>query len=226
VVVTATLAIALPVLAVRDPALAARIAAEGHLLESLQAALLGASAFLSATRAFRRARAGAPRALEVLLTVLIASVVSGELDLDLRLFGIRIIHTRFFVSPAVWLPYRVVAALGLGAFYGAIAWYCIRHRRPILAAARGLPARPWGQLLLTGLLVFGLVQVFEDPLGRVAAVPRFFLEESLELIGAVYIVFATIDGVRSPVAQPGAATVTAVEFPEGRTTGRPRSSGG
>jgi hypothetical protein len=195
-VLTVILGVALIPIARRDPATAALIAREGGVIENTQVVLAAASGVLGASRALAARSRGQTVSREIFMTVLVLALTWGELDLDLRLFGLRVIHTKFFVTPAVWLPYRLLAALALAAFYAAIAWYAWRHRAVLLGAAWRMPFQAWGQLLLAGFVLFGLVQALEDPIGQIPHVPRSYLEESVELIAYVYFLLAMIDLVR------------------------------
>ena len=46
-------------------------------------------------------------------------------------------------------------------------------------------AQPWGRVLATSLAIAVLTEVFEKQLGHVPGVPRFFLEELLELVSSI-----------------------------------------
>jgi hypothetical protein len=176
-----------------DFELAEWLAAEGHALEITQAALFLVSGFLSGARGIRRARQGHAPAPELLLTFVFGVLLFGELDLDRRLFGIRVVHTRFFANATVWLPYRVLAALVIVGSYAVVGTYCARHRREIARLRHQLTRRPWGHLLIAGAGLFGLVQILEHPLGRIPSMPRFYVEESLELVAAVYLLIAMVE---------------------------------
>ncbi|MBI4588903.1 MAG: hypothetical protein HY725_08675, partial [Candidatus Rokubacteria bacterium] len=58
--------------------------------------------------------------------------------------------------------------------------------------ARRLTAEPWGHLLLAGAAIFGFVQLFERRLNHWLLLPRNFLEESLELVAALYFLLAMV----------------------------------
>jgi hypothetical protein len=117
-------------------------------------------------------------------------IVIGEVDLDKRLFGVKIIATRFFTDSQVFLPYRILAvAVVIGAPL-AVGVYALRHWRPLWRSGVDSLRHSWGQVLLAAVLIFAAVEIFERPLGRVSGFPRYFLEESLELITAIWFLLA------------------------------------
>ena len=61
--------------------------------------------------------------------------------------------------------------------------------------------------VLPALVLFGLAQVLERPLARIHGVPRYMIEEALELIAAGWLCIALfararVAGVRSLPSQP------------------------
>jgi hypothetical protein len=168
-----------------NPGLAARISTEDHLLEWTQVALLAWAGWLTVRAGWRLARGGRPVVLDVLLGAGFAVLLIGELDLDRRVTGMKVLATRFFVNPQVPLAYRLVAGAILVGVPLGLAVYALCRRAELRAAARRLLREPWGQVVLAGIVLFGLTEVFERPLGRVPGLPRLVLEETLELAAAI-----------------------------------------
>lgn len=186
-------ALALTALVAWDLRLAGRLAAEDHVIEWIQAALLGGAAALSGRRALSLVGDSRPAAPDVLLTFLFATMVIQELSMGYRLLGIHIVLPRFFVNPAVWFPCRILAALVIGGVPLGVAAYAFRHRGHVWRAARGLMGEPWGHLFLAGVAVFGFAQLFERRMKTLLPLPRNFMEESLEMVAALYFFLGMIE---------------------------------
>jgi hypothetical protein len=162
------------------PSAAVRGVREGGAVEWAQVALaLVALGFIAA----------APRRspLDALLATLLAVLVASEIDLDRRLLGLAVVDWDFFLSGAVPLGARVVAGAGLSGTALALGADAAVHRRALLEEALAARRRAWGPLLLAGILLFGAPQICERCMTRLLPPPRYFLEESLELAGAVYV---------------------------------------
>jgi len=203
VLLTVAAVLALGVLLAWDIRLAARWVAEDNIIEWIQVGLLAGAFALGARGLTRLPAAGRGAATDLLLTFLFGVLLIGELDLDYRLFGVHVLATRFFMKPAVWLPYKILAALIIGGTYLAVGIYAFRHRKDFWQEARRLTTEPWGQLFLAGAAIFGFAQLFERQLNHWFLLPRNFFEESLELIAAIYFLLAMIERSRSTREPPG-----------------------
>jgi hypothetical protein len=168
-----------------DPHLTERLAREDDVIESLQTAMFVLALGLALRSAWQTWGAGESPVFEVLVGAMLAGLIIGEVDLDRVLVGQKIISTRFLIDADVWVGWRALAAVAVVGPPLALAVYALRRRVELLAAVRQALAEPAGRVFLAGLVIFGLTEVFERQLGRVPGVPRYFLEETLELIAAV-----------------------------------------
>jgi hypothetical protein len=171
--------------AVVDPALAARLSAENQAVEWIQATLCVGAALAMAARAGARLAAGRPAALEILMAAGFAGLFIGEVDLDKRVLGVKIISTRFFVDGRVGLPWRALAVLVVVGVPLALAIFAVVRRGEIWREGRRLLGTPRGRVLAAGLVLFGITELFEGALGRVPGLPRLFMEELLELTASI-----------------------------------------
>jgi hypothetical protein len=177
-----------------DPDVAGRLAAEDHLLEWAQVGLLLAAAVLGARGALAGAPAWRPRPPGVLLTVGLVGILMGEVDLDRRLFGVKVVATRFLFDGRVWLPFRVLVGAVLAAVPMALGWYALRRRADLVAALARLARAPSGQVLLAGVLLFALTEALEAPLGHLPWLPRYVAEEPLELVAGIWVLLGLVGG--------------------------------
>lgn len=191
IVLTVLTLVTLSALLVVNPRVAADIVRENHAVEWLQVALFAVTAVVALAAARRP-----PAALDVILALLFAAFVEVELDLDQRVFGRPVIDKRFLLSRTVPLPTRLLVALVLLGLAAGVLGYVWWRRAEFLRAVRALMREPWGRLLVVGLALFVAVQVFEKALGRALPLPKYFLEESLELIVALYCLVAVVEHAR------------------------------
>jgi hypothetical protein len=172
---------------VLDPPLADRLSREDDIIEWLQTALFALAAALAVRAAWDTWRAGASPILEILVAALLTSLVIGEVDLDRIVVGRKIISTRFLVDARVWIGWRTLALVSLVAPPAALAIYAFRRRTELAAGIRRAVGESWGRVLLAGLVIFGLTEAFERPLGRIPGFPRYIIEEAFELIAAIFL---------------------------------------
>jgi hypothetical protein len=185
-------ALVLGSLIVVDPGLAGRLAAEDAEIEWIQVVLCSVALLVSLGSAWTSYRSGHPVLLNVLIVAALAAIVIGEVDIDKRLFGVKIISTRFFVDPHIFLPYRMLAVAVVVGVPLAIGLYALRNWRQLWLSGVDALRHAWGRVLLAGVLTFVAAQIFERPLGRVPGFPRFFLEEALELVAAIWFMLAVM----------------------------------
>ena len=174
-----------------DPAFADRLSREDDVVEWVQAALFALAAISAVASAWATRRSGASPVLEILIAGMLTGLVIGELDLDKMLLGRKIISTRFLVDNRVGFGWRALAALAVGAPPVALAIYALRRRTELISAIRRALGEPWGRALVVGVVIFGLTEVFEKPLGRIPGLPKYFLEETLELIAGIWLSVGT-----------------------------------
>ncbi len=168
-----------------DRDLADRVTHENGPVEWLQAALFALAALIAVRTAHHLWRAGASPVFEVLVTAMLAGLVIGEIDLDRLIFGRTIIYTRFLVDTRVWLGWRALALLVMALPPVVLAFYALRRRRDLVAAIRRAMLEPAGRVFIAGVIIFGLTEVLEKPLGRVPGLPRYMAEEVLELVSGI-----------------------------------------
>ena len=173
-------------IAVINPALGERLSREDGVVEWLQAVLFAIAAVAALRIAWDLSRAGVSPVFEILVAATLIGLDIGEVDLDKVLVGRKIISTRFFVDAGVPLAGRLIAALVLVLPPVALAVYSWRHRIDLLRAILAALSAPSGRVLAGGLLIFGVTEVFEKPLGHVPGLPTFFVEESLELVAGIW----------------------------------------
>jgi RND family efflux transporter MFP subunit len=168
-----------------DPALAARLVREDGPVEWTQAALLVAALAMAVACGLALARLERPVSADVVLAAMMAGLAIGEMDLDKRLFGMKLISTKFFVNPSFPLGYRILGFLLVVGPPVALAVYAWRWRAELWAAAVRALREPWGQVFAAGAAVLGFTEIFERQLGYMPGYPRNFLEEGLEVCAAV-----------------------------------------
>ena len=170
-----------------NPPLAHWLTIEDGVVEWLQVGLDAAAVGLIGRHLVRD---GGRSPLDVLTVVALLGLIIGELDVDRRLLGTKIISTAFFFKAKYALPWRLLAALVVVGVPAAVGIYALRHVRTLWREGCAALAQPWGRVLAASAAVLILTEIFERPLGRVPGVPHFFLEETLELVASIGIVVA------------------------------------
>jgi hypothetical protein len=180
------------VLALVNPSLAERLSVEDGVIEWLQVFLYSAAALLFGRHIVRTVGDGrrGVSPLDVLTVAALAGLVIGETDLDRRLFGTKVIATKFFVKSSVALPWRALAALVVVGVPAALGIYALMRIRVLWRDGWAALDQPWGRVLAASTALLLLTEVAERHLRIVPGVPRYFIEETLELIAALGIVVA------------------------------------
>jgi hypothetical protein len=192
------LAISLVAMVVIAPGLAGRLVHEDGLVEWLQVALtLAALGFVARSAARRFSPA------DIVGAAILVELIVAELDLDRRLIGISVIDWKFFRRAMIPLPVRVLVAAVVVGLVSAFLVYAALRWRALWNEAHAGFRDGWAQLLVVGLVLFGIPQPCERCMNHVLPLPPYFLEESLELLGLLYVVLAT--AARSH-RDPGAGT--------------------
>jgi len=186
----AVVVLVLTILFAVDWDLADRFTREDAAVEWLQAVVFAAAGVFAVLSARCRWRAGVSPVAEVLVAAMMAGLIIGEVDLDRLLFGRKIIGTRFLVDARVALGWRVLALTVMALPPVVLGLYALRRWRELLAAVIRAFAEPAGRVFIAGVVIFGLTELFEKPLGRIPGLPRFMVEEALELVAGVCFVVA------------------------------------
>ena len=173
------------------PRLALSVVQEDGAVEWLQVALFIAAA-VTALVIGRRP----PTVLNVLLALLFGMFVELEVDLDRRMFGRPVIDKRFLLDANIALLPRLLTVLVLGGLAIAVVVYVWHRRAELVGAIAAMLRTPGGHIVLAGLGVIAIVQVFEKSLNFALPLPRYLLEESLELIAALYCFLGVLAHVR------------------------------
>jgi hypothetical protein len=147
-------------------------------------ALVGAGFVIGA--AVRRFAAG-----DVLLVAFLAELAVAEVDLDRRVFGIAVIDSKFLLGTGAPLSHRVLAGAVIVGTVTALLGYAIWKWREILGEALDGLRAVWGPLLVVALVLLAIPQPCERCL-NVGPFPDYFLEETLELLGTLYVVLAMV----------------------------------
>ncbi|RPH78159.1 MAG: hypothetical protein EHM88_16515, partial [Candidatus Rokuibacteriota bacterium] len=127
---------ALLAVTIHDPALSARLVAEGRFVESLQVVLAIGAGVLAFRQGRAARRAGRPATLEVGIVAAMAMICIGEIDLDRILFGTKVISTRFFVSPGHPLAERALAVAVIVGVPAALGVWLLIHVRQLWQVGR------------------------------------------------------------------------------------------
>jgi len=178
--------IVLSAIALVDPTLAERFTAENGVVERLQVLLDAGAAVLFARHLVRDAsRTGRVSPLDVVIVASLIGLIIGEVDLDRLVFGTKVVSTRFLVNARVALQWRVIAAVVVVGVPVAIGMSALVRVRLVWRDSWAAVAQPWGRVLAAAVALAILTELFERPLGHVPGVPRYFLEELLELVAGI-----------------------------------------
>lgn len=191
IVMTVTIAVALLALLHFAPRQAAAIVREDGPVEWLQVVLFAGAGVAGLVAAHR---SSAPP--NILLALLFGLFIELELDLDQRVFGRPVIDKRFVFDARQPPALRALTVLVIVGFVVMVALYAWRHRRELWLAVRELPGATGGGVLIAGLVLIAVVEAFEKSLGRLLPHPRYFLEESFELIAAALCFLGMVDRTR------------------------------
>ena len=187
-----------------DPRRAGELVTEDGPVEWAQAGLLVTSLLVTLPRTIRRLVRGQSAVPELLFGALLLVGITVELSLH-SWVGFRFRHWRLSlrrsadpVFPWVVLALSLIAGL-------AVVRHVIRHRRSLLSMVRRLPRSRWGQLTIAGAAVYAVTLVFQKPIDHLMREPSYFLEESIELVGTLWLCLAAWELARTPAGEDGEA---------------------
>ena len=172
-------------LVVWNPSLAHDLSRESGVLETAQVMLCGACGLIALSSARALIRAGRPVVLDAVIVAAMTALVIGEIDLDRQLFGVKVIHTRFFVNASVPPGLRALAALVVVGVPLVFSVWALRRWRSLWHDAVVALREPWGQVFAGGTVIFAIAEIFEKSLARAVFAPRNSLEETLELAASI-----------------------------------------
>lgn len=177
-----------------DVGLAARLTAEDGLIEWLQVLLFAGAALTSArlgTLEWAARRSGAP---DVLLTASFVFIAISEMELPRRILGKSIKIGRLAREVAAGFPRESIFVLVVAGLVVGLGVYTLRHRAELVAWGCSALETAWGRLLLLGVSILVLTEIFERSLNRLlgSGLPRPLLEETLELLAALYCFLAML----------------------------------
>jgi hypothetical protein len=196
--------VVLSAVALVDPALAGRLTVEHGVVEWVQVLFEGVAAAVFGRHMVRdAARVGRVSPLDVVIVASLVGLVIGEVDLDRLMFGTKIIATKFFVDARVAFVWRLLAMLVVVGVPLAIGVFALVRVRAFWRDGWAAVAQPWGRVLAASVAVAILTELFEKPLGHVPGVPRYFLEELLELVAAIGFLVAALGRRSTPTPRPG-----------------------
>ena len=178
-----------------DPGLAARLVREDGPIEWLQVILLAGTALITARLAtieWAEGRSGAP---DLLLTAGFALLAFCEMELPRRILGKSTKIARLAREVAAGMPRETVIVLLVAGVAVALGVYAFRYRADIVIWGWSVLETAWGRLLLLGVSLLVFTELFERSLNNQmagAGLPKPLLEESLELLAALYCFLAML----------------------------------
>jgi hypothetical protein len=183
-----------------DLGLAGPLMSEDGPVEWLQVVLFAGAALIAARFATLEWAACRSGAADVLLTAGFAFVAMSEMEVPRRLLGKSIRIGRLARDVAAGLPRESMFVLIVAALAVAVGLYTLRHRAALVGWGRAALRTSWGRLFLLGASILVFTAVFERSLNRMmgAGLPRPLLEESLELLAALYCLLALVLRPREP----------------------------
>jgi hypothetical protein len=200
------------------PALAARLTAENGVVEWVQVLLEGGAAVLFGRELVKATReTGRVSPLDFIVVASLIGVVIGEVDLDRILFGTKVIATRFFVNGRVAIAWRALAVLIVVGVPAAIGLFVLVRARVFWREGWAAISQPWGRVLAASVGLAVLTELFEKPLGHVPGLPKFVLEELLELVAAIGFFVSAVARVGALTKMTNGVTALQTGSPPGRS---------
>jgi hypothetical protein len=187
---SALAAVVMGVAGIVNPPLAIALAAESSAVEWLQVVFLASTGILAARHGRRATRAGRPAVLEVVIALMVLMACVGETDIDRRIFGVKVIHTLFFVDPRYPPALRALAFLVIVGVPVITGLWMLARWKPLLDAGRAALREPWGQTAAVGAALYLVAQLLEGPIDGIPWQQHHMIEETSELIATVCLLVA------------------------------------
>jgi hypothetical protein len=185
-----------------DPSRAGELVTEDGPVEWVQAGLLIVGLVMILPRTVRRLARGQSAVPELLFGALLLVALTVELSLH-SWVGFRFRHWRLSLRRSAghvfpWVVLALSLLVGL-----AVVCHVIRHRHSLLPMARRLLWSRWGQLTIAGAGAYAVTLVFQKPIDHLMREPAYFLEESIELLGTLWLFLAAWELARAPTGENG-----------------------
>lgn len=182
-----------------DSRLAARLVSEDGPIEWLQVVLFAGTAVITAQSAAREWADRRSRAPDVLLTAGFIVLAGSEMELRRHILGKSTKISRLARDVSAGLPRETLFVLVVAGLAVGLGVYAFRYRAEVVTWVWSALGAGWGRLLLLGCSLLVLTELFERPLNRMGAgLPNPLLEESLELLAALYCFLAVLRRRQDP----------------------------
>jgi hypothetical protein len=173
-------------------AFAAWFVVENGPVEAVQGLLLAVGLALIARRAERLAALGRSTVPEVVLVYGLTVLLAGELEAWSFFFGRALTTHRVLAMSRTRFACAMVAMGLIVAISLAVAIHVLRHLQEFLGWGMAALGTGWGRVLVLGLLIFAITEMFERRLNWIlpTVFPKTFLEEGLELLANTFFVLS------------------------------------
>ena len=172
--------------------LADRLVVENGVAEWLQVIFLAGAGAICIRLALLERAEGGSGAPDIVLAAGFAFVVVSEMELP-KLFAGKIRTDHLVREIAAGHPRQILFVLVVGGLALAATVYALRHLTELLAWAQSALHTDWGRLFYFAVAILAITELFERGMNRMMAsldLPRPLLEETLELVAALYCLLA------------------------------------
>ena len=172
--------------------LADRLVVENGVAEWLQVIFLAGAGAICIRLALLERAEGGSGAPDIVLAAGFAFVVVSEMELP-KLFAGKIRTDHLVREIAAGHPCQILFVLVVGGLALAATAYALRHLTELLAWTQSARHTDWGRLFYFAIAILAITELFERGMNRMMAsldLPRPLLEETLELVAALYCLLA------------------------------------